>query len=89
MRKKIFATLMSVAMVASFMPSLAFAAVTNEANASKDWLDVAHTYLGDTGVSNASVKTWVNDNDNKEQVVDYKYATCTGDGYVVIHWLFS
>jgi len=75
---------MSVAMVASFMPSLAFAAVTNEATASKDWLDVAHTYLGDSGVSNVLVKTWVNDNDKKDQVVDYKYATCTEDGYVVL-----
>ena len=84
MRKKIFATLMSVAMVASFMPSLAFAAVTNEANASKDWLDVAHHYLASSSVSNSNVKTWVNDNDTKEQVVDYKYATCTEDGYVVL-----
>ena len=81
MRKKIFATLMSVAMVASFMPSMAFAAGTTP---TVDRLDTKHTYLKTSNITNEDVEGWLESDENKDYVGDYTPATCTQEGSVVL-----
>ena len=78
MRKKIFATLMSVAMVASFMPSMAFAAVTADASTAHSWPTIA-AGTGTT-VTNAQVKALTGA--DKEAIIEYVPATCTKEGKV-------
>ncbi len=78
MRKKIFATLMSVAMVASFMPSLAFAGTAAHTHR----YEIVDTTATRT-VTVAQVKTALKgDNANSVNVV--KAATCTEDGVAVL-----
>ena len=75
MRKKIFATLMSVAMIASFMPSMAFASVTADEAKDHKWPSIA------TGtVTNDNVKALKDA--EKDSVVEFVPATCTKEGKV-------
>ena len=78
MRKKIFATLMSVAMVASFMPSLAFAANTNSGHA-------FYKYGTDYTIENGKVKTaGIVTQEKIDKYVEVVTApTCTTAGSVV------
>ena len=65
-------------MVASFMPSLAFAA------SETDPLDAQHEYLASGTVTNSTVKGWLNSATNKAFVGDYTPATCAKEGSVVV-----
>ena len=80
MRKKLFAILMSATMVASFMPSMAFAAGTTP---TVDRLDTKHTYLKTSNIKNEDVEGWLESAD-KDYVGDYTPATCTKEGSVVL-----
>ena len=78
MRKKIFATLMSVAMVASFMPSIAFAANTNSGHA---------FYKYDTDYTIVNGKVVAKKPNNQKTIEKYVEVvtspTCTTAGSVV------
>ena len=71
MRKKLFAIVMSMTMVASFMPSLAFA-------------DTSHVYAAGnpagSEVTWTAVKTSLEHNTEKDYVTVVKAPTCTEDG---------
>ena len=81
MRKKLFAIVMSMTMVASFMPSMAFAAASTV-----DPLDSTHTYVSDgvSNITNTVVKGWLSDENKKDFVGAYTPATCTKEGSVVV-----
>ena len=80
MRKKIFATLMSVAMVASFMPSIAFAANTNDATANHDYYDYGVEYKIENG--KAVAKNGYSQEDVDKYVKVITAPTCSTEGLV-------
>lgn len=83
MRKKLFAILMSATMVASFMPSMAFAAADYDDAVVTDPIDAKHTFCiaGET-TTNAAVKA--KQKTNEDEIVEFVPATCTKEGSVTL-----
>ena len=85
MRKKLFAILMSATMVASFMPSMAFAGIASVPTKTDD-LDTGvdgHTFsITSETTTNAAVKALKDADATKDEVVAFTPATCTKDGSV-------
>ncbi len=87
MRKKLFAILMSATMVASFMPSMAFAGIASAPTKTDD-LDTGvdgHTFsITSETTTNAAVKALKDADATKDEVVAFTPATCTKDGSVTL-----
>ena len=84
MRKKLFAILMSMTMIASFMPSMAFATAANDSNPTKvDPVDAKHSFRINTATTdNAAVKNV--QKDHEDEIVEFTPATCTKEGSVTL-----